>query len=228
MRKHIESERKHHSAVRANRKNNKSFCFSGRKQLLCIPSKSTMWNKPYTGDIESVHTGLGKNYKYSPIFKHPIAEAYVELTGDRRKDYLLAEQATNIKHIPGETVWHHAWKTQNGKYLMQLVELKEHQKTCPHAGGFKKWKDEHGIRNRQLTQFVSTHSREMMDGYSFGRTISGSTVGLRIRKTVDIKRLSICGFDACGNAYYRSRETGKLYFYDHEYDRLIPMKRMSR
>ena len=84
-------------------------------------------------------TGLSGAFKTSPIFLDSIADVRIELTGFRRKDYLLAEEVANIRHTPKVTVWHHAWDEINGLYRMQLVDFIEHKKTCPHAGGCKLW-----------------------------------------------------------------------------------------
>ena len=88
---------------------------------------------------DGADTNLNGCWKYSPLFKHPYADDYISLTGKRQKDYREIEKITNSKHIPGKSVWHHVWEEKYGKYRMRLVDLSLHQKTCPHAGGCKKW-----------------------------------------------------------------------------------------
>ena len=90
-------------------------------------------------NIDNVVTGLGGNFRYSPIFKNAVADTFIELTGYRNKDYKIAEAKTGKGHTPKVTVWHHAWQEKDGLYRMQLVDFSEHKKTYPHAGGCKLW-----------------------------------------------------------------------------------------
>lgn len=67
-----------------------------------------MWAKPYNVPqiIETIDTGLPKQFKYSPLFKQPAVKADVdiELTGFRTRDYKAAERASGITHTPDSTV----------------------------------------------------------------------------------------------------------------------------
>lgn len=74
------------------------------------------WAKPYNDpNIKDIPTGLGRGFRYSPIFKNSIVDTMVKLTGYRSKDYAIAETQTGKKHIPKVTVWHHAWHEENGR-----------------------------------------------------------------------------------------------------------------
>ena len=140
--------------------------------LIKYYSRATMQAKPYadTDEIETIDTGLGKQWRYSPLFKKPFAETYIGLTGSRIKDYRLAEANTGQKHIPGTTVWHHVWAKDNqGNYRMQLVTTVAHQKTCPHAGGCKLWSIEH---NKIYKAYGTIYVSETLHG----KVIAGKVI----------------------------------------------------
>lgn len=192
------------------------------------------WARPYANpDIIDVYTGLGKGFKYSPIFKKCIAETMVKLTGYREKDYVIAELQTGKKHTPKVSVWHHAWDEKKGLYRMQLVDFSVHKKTCPHAGGCKLWllnnqkgKNAMYRANGRLKgnvdcyldvpHFYSIESNErnyFQKGY-----VSKKTLSL-------VKRKGIClvGVDMYGNLIYQNDKS--TYFWDHEQDILILIKK---
>lgn len=186
------------------------------------------WAKPYDNpNIQTVFTGLSGAFKTSPIFLDSIADVRIELTGFRRKDYLLAEEVANIRHTPKVTVWHHAWDEINGLYRMQLVDFIEHKKTCPHAGGCKLWmnKNKGTYRYTQLrekygnyTDFSTIYSinLEEIDCYERGY------VDKRMLSIIRRKNARLVGMDVYGNLIYKNRKT--TYFWDHEQDTLIPIK----
>ena len=61
--------------------------------------------KPYPPDrFDSIPTGLGGNFTYSPVFKFSKANVLVELTGSLKKNYQIAERVSGKKHIPKVTV----------------------------------------------------------------------------------------------------------------------------
>lgn len=195
------------------------------------------WAKPYNDpNIKNVDTGLGKGFKYSPIFIKCFAETMIELTGYRSKDYVIAEKKTQTKHIPKVTVWHHAWDEKDGKYLMQLVDFEEHKKTCPHAGGCKLWLQNtkkklryssynaiHSSKNSgdysDLPSFYSVESTESdfyQKGYVSKRTLS----------VIGKKKAQLVGVDMYGNLLYKNAKN--LYFWDHESDSLVLLNRIKR
>lgn len=195
------------------------------------------WAKPYNdSNIKNVDTGLGKGFKYSPIFIKCFAETMIELTGYRSKDYVIAEKKTQTKHIPKVTVWHHAWDEKDGKYLMQLVDFEEHKKTCPHAGGCKLWLQNtkkklryssynaiHSSKNSgdysDLPSFYSVESTESdfyQKGYVSKRTLS----------VIGKKKAQLVGVDMYGNLLYKNAKN--LYFWDHESDSLVLLNRIKR
>ena len=195
------------------------------------------WAKPYNDpNIINVPTGLGRGFKYSPIFKKCIADTMVELTGYRRKDYVIAEAQTGKEHTPRVTVWHHAWEEKNGKYRMQLVDFEEHKKTCPHAGGCKLWLQNTKKRSKYLSHnaiYSSQNSGDYSDLPSFYSVestesnfyqkgyVSKSTLSV-IRK----KKAQLVGVDMYGNLLYKNAKN--LYFWDHESDSLILLNRRKR
>ncbi len=126
-----------------------------------------------TAEIESIDTGLKRQWRYSPLFKNPLANADIKLTGSRRKDYKLAEADSGLVHVPGNTVWHHTWKKDaSGKCRMQLVDSTLHIKTCPHAGGCRRWEIEHNIRYKAYKSYGGIYVNENL----LGNTIMGNTV----------------------------------------------------
>lgn len=194
---------------------------------------------PDTAKISSIYTGLSKQWKYSPLFIYPISETYVELTGSRKKDYILAESKTNTKHIPGLTVWHHVWeKKPNGEYRMQLVDISLHQATCPHAGGCKLWSIENNKKYKSHGGvYVSDHlngckycgkmvykSGEIRIGqenppyydfaidYIFEHEQNVCRLGKRFSSK---KKFTVWGLDPYGNTFFADTR-GDLYFFDHE------------
>lgn len=191
------------------------------------------WARPYNDpNIIDVFTGLDRGFKYSPIFRNCVADTMVELTGYRRKDYVIAENQTGKEHIPKVTVWHHAWDEKNGKYRMQLVDFVEHKKTCPHAGGCKLWlintkkKSKYAIyrkscnesnqgRYSDLTMIYPVENGERafyQNGYVSKKTLA----------VCDRKRIKLVGVDVYGNLLYKNEK--HTYFWDHEFDLLIPVK----
>lgn len=189
------------------------------------------WAKPYTdSNIDNVATGLGGNFRYSPIFKNVIADTFIELTGYRNKDYKLAEANTGKKHTPKVTVWHHVWQEEKGLYRMQLVDFVEHKKTCPHAGGCKLWilntqkkKKYAAYRNgsdkggyTDLSEFYDIDSNDRnyyQKGYVSKKTLS----------VLGRKKAKLVGIDVYGNLLYKNGST--TYFWDHESDILISVGR---
>jgi filamentous hemagglutinin len=61
---------------------------------------------------------------------YAIAEVDIKYTGNRNKDYKLANEAAGIKVKPGDYSWHHH---ENGR-TMQLVPRDLHQ-AVRHTGG---------------------------------------------------------------------------------------------
>lgn len=189
------------------------------------------WTKPYNDpNIDNVVTGLSGNFRYSPIFRNAIADTFIELSGYRSRDYMIAEAKTGKLHTPKVTVWHHAWQEKDGLYRMQLVDFSEHKKTCPHAGGCKLWvlnthkkKKYAAYRNRtgsgnytDIPEFYVIESNERnyyQRGYVSKKTLS----------IADRKKAKLVGIDVYGNLLYKSRNT--TYFWDHECDIFIPIGR---
>jgi hypothetical protein len=204
---------------------------------------------PYvnTAEIETIDTHLKHQWRYSPLFIHPYADTDIFLTGSRRNDYKLAEATTGVKHIPGSTVWHHAWmKDKLGKYKMQLVNCSKHQKTCPHAGGCKLWT----IENKKV--YRSNGNVYVNEGI-LGKTIRSKTVyrvgeirtgkmtqqyedyiidfifnhnrihTLRMdassNSNLPTKSVGLWGLDSYGNLFLVDAR-GQLYFFDHETGKL--------
>lgn len=220
-----------------------------------LPNHDThavMQAHPYadTEEIETIDTGLAKQWKFSPLFKNPLAETDIRLTGSRIKDYKLAELNAGQTHIPGVTVWHHAWrKDRFGNYRMQLVSFSAHQKTCPHAGGCKLWTIEHHkIYKAQGPVHVSEAlSAKTIAGKKIYRTgtirngVNSSSysdyfidyifeeenplhIETKICKGSFHKReplaSRIWGLDPYGNLFL-SNDNGQLFFYDHETRKLF-------
>lgn len=166
------------------------------------------WARPYANpDIIEVYTGLGKGFKYSPIFKKCIAETMVKLTGYREKDYVIAELQTGKKHTPKVSVWHHAgecklWllNNQKGKYAMYR------------ANGRSKGNVDFYL---DVPHFYSIESNER--NYYQKDYVSKKTLSL-------VKRKGICliGVDMYGNLIYQNDKS--TYFWDHEQDILIRIK----
>ena len=190
------------------------------------------WSKPYNDpNIESGNTGLDGKFKYSPVFVDSIVDTMVELTGYRKKDYIIAEEQTGKKHMAGRTVWHHAWNEKDGKYLMQLVDFEEHKKTCPHAGGCKLWLLNKGYKLQYAIH--KKYNRKNTGNYSdkshFYR-INESEIGFYqkgyvSRKTLSIvrrKKIALYGTDVYGNLLYGNAK--KLFFWDHENDVLTRIR----
>lgn len=192
-------------------------------------SEMYAWAKPYNDpNIEDVYTGLGGNFKYSPIFKNSIADTMVALTGYRNKDYVIAEAQVGKKHTPCVTVWHHAWQEKNGLYRMQLVDFDTHKKTCPHAGGCKLWllntkkKSKYNSYRRSdkggdYTDITTYYSIQASDRNYYQR----GYVSKRTLSCIRRKKLKLVGIDIYGNLIYESRK-GK-YFWDHESDCLMSL-----
>lgn len=207
-----------------------------RRQLIngnvVIRSKrqTTTWAKPYNDpNIINAITGLGGNFEYSPIFMKCATDTWVELTGYRRKDYIIAEDQTGKKHQPKVTVWHHAWDEKDGKYRMQLVDFVEHKKTCPHAGGCKLWL----TNTEKRSKYASSKQKENYGNYSDlspfypieSAEINFYQKGYVSKKTmtaVKRKKAKLCGVDVYGNLLYKNCRN--IYFWDHESDLLILIK----
>lgn len=57
---------------------------SNRRIMVKATVEMYAWAKPYTdSNIDNVVTGLGGNFRYSPIFKNTVADTFIELTGYR-------------------------------------------------------------------------------------------------------------------------------------------------
>lgn len=206
---------------------------------------------PYvnTTEIETIDTLLKHQWRYSPLFRHPYADTDIALTGSRRDDYKLAEAVAGVKHIPGSTVWHHAWrKDKFGKYKMQLVDYSIHQKTCPHAGGCKLWTIENNKIYRSCGDVYVNKSmlgKNIMSKtvYKVGEIRTGITsrtyedfiidhifnyhnsthtlrMGVSCSSRVRRKFSRVWGLDPYGNLFL-SDDRGQLYFFDHETGKLI-------
>lgn len=191
------------------------------------------WAKPYSDpNIINVDTGLGKSFRYSPIFKNCIADTMVKLTGYRKKDYVIAEDQTGEKHVPRVTVWHHVWEEKDGMYRMQLVNFDDHKKTCPHAGGCKLWLLNTKGRSRYLKHRKNIMKNQMgnyTDLSEFYPVESGERAfyqkGYVSKRTLSVcyrKGIKLVGIDAYGNLLYQNGK--KSYFWDHESDSLRLVK----
>ena len=206
-----------------------------------------MWARPYDvlEDVDSIHTGLGKQFEYSPSFRNNITSVFVYLTGKRKDDYRLAETKAGIVHSPGETVWHHVWRTNvKGEYEMQLVDYQLHQKTCPHAGGVKLW----SMRQGNIKRYTNRNSNIIISDRNYGKKLYNKTINrtgyiramTRLKETDDYvidyifdndahpsvkncKALAhkkkagfkLWGIDPYGNWFLKNRK-GKIYFLNHE------------
>lgn len=209
---------------------------------------------PYanTAEIKTIDTHLKHKWRYSPLFIHPYADTDITLTGSRRNDYKLAEANTGAKHIPGSTVWHHAWmKDKLGKYKMQLVDYSIHKKTCPHAGGCKLWTIENNkvyrssggvyvnesmlgkaIRSKTIynvggirTGITSRPYEDFIIDYVFNNRNSMNTLNkvASYRSNIRGKSLREWGLDPYGNLFLADAR-GQLYFFDHEMGMLISIE----
>ncbi|MBG6130615.1 RHS repeat-associated protein/uncharacterized repeat protein (TIGR01451 family) [Aquimarina sp. EL_43] len=65
----------------------------------------------------------------------------IELTGSRKADYKVANEAAGLEAKPDGYTWHHLddFDPSTGKATMQLVKTKIHQKSVPHSGGVKQY-----------------------------------------------------------------------------------------
>lgn len=188
------------------------------------------WAKPYNDpNIDTVPTGLSKQFRYSPIFRNAVADTMVKLTGYRRKDYIIAEQQTGIKHTPTVTVWHHAWDENNGLYRMQLVDFDTHKKSCPHAGGCKLWLLNNNINGSYRSHRRINETGNYTDVATFyeidARDRNDFQKGYVSKKTCSLvrkKHIQLRGVDMYGNLLYANSKGA--YLWDHESDSLIPLK----
>ncbi len=137
---------------------------------------------PYTEeDIINIDTGLAKQFRHSPKFKNVIAETKIKLTGSRRKDYLLAESQTNSIHTPNVTVWHHVWEVdENGYYTMQLISMKRHSKTFPHAGGVKLWLLNNQSKSKYACKYNSYGEIYINENQKMSTTTGAKTIHTRL------------------------------------------------
>ncbi len=204
---------------------------SNRRIMVKATAEMYAWAKPYTdSNINNVVTGLGGNFRYSPIFKNTVADTFIELTGYRNKDYKIAEAKTGKGHTPKVTVWHHAWQEKDGLYRMQLVDFSEHKKTCPHAGGCKLWIMNTHKKKKYAAYRRGTSQGDYTDIPDYYEIDSGDRNyyqrGYVSKKTLSIanrKKAKLVGIDMYGNLFYKSMNT--TYFWDHECDILIPIGR---
>ena len=188
-----------------------------------------LWAKPYDRNTaSSIDTGLKGNFKYSPFFvnDHVIASTIITLTGSRRKDYIIAEKLTGIIHKPGETVWHHTWPVnKDDQCLMQLVAVRTHQKSFPHAGGCRNWQSK---MNRRYVSATVSATKDNYEDYELDFKFNNSRIKYRynkgLRSKMYRKNLKIFGLDAYGNIYFKNSR-GLLYVWDHETNCLIPQSR---
>jgi hypothetical protein len=203
------------------------------KYTLYAQTSIEAWAKPYDDKFfKNVQTRLGKQFEFSPIFKNPIADTWVELTGYRRKDYIIAEKQTGTMHTPGLTVWHHAWDVNNnGKYRMQLVDFDLHKKTYPHAGGCRLWQNNQHKVKRYASSYRLT---KRYTDYQIDYEIDGPQhdyyqrgyMSKRIMQLTKAKGLKLVGMDAYGNLFYETHNR-QVYIYDHEYDTLVSLGKMG-
>lgn len=107
------------------------------------------WSNPYeqdprlANDVRSIATGRERPFCYSPWFlPHVvIAQADITMTGNRPRDYRLAEAASGVTRAEKQ-VWHHVFMppgTPRNRCTMQLVPEQQHKDTVPHVGGFNQW-----------------------------------------------------------------------------------------
>lgn len=210
-----------------------SRCRKNHNNVLKMPqikAEVFAWAKPYNDpNIDDVFTGLGKQFRYSPIFKNAIADTMVKLTGCRGKDYIIAEQQTGTKHTPRVTVWHHAWEENNGLYRMQLVDFDTHKKSCPHAGGCRLWLQKQKRNGRyksnnktketgNYADFTSFYLIDAYNQYDF----QDNYVSKRTCSIAKRKHIQLIGVDMYGNLLYTNGK--RTYLWDHESDKLILLR----
>lgn len=216
-------------------------------------SSLAMQAQPYkdASEIASIDTKLKHQWKYSPLFKNPLVESNLKLTGYRKKDYVLAETITGCLHVPGVTVWHHAWlKDSLGNYRMQLVDFSRHQNTCPHAGGCKLWSIEHKTIYKSYgtvylseallgkvvmgkTVYKTGHIRTIQNSFPYSDYVIDYIfnseedfpvvpVHMYSRRKALSTSLRAWGLDPYGNIFL-SNAKGDLYFFDHEVEILASL-----
>lgn len=209
--------------------------YTRKNTMIEINREIYSWAKPYDDpNIINVSTGLGRGFEYSPIFIKCIADTMVELTGYRRKDYIIAEDQTQTKHVPGISVWHHAWEEKDGKYRMQLVDFQEHKKTCPHAGGCKLWL----LNTKKRKKYAAYKNRRIQDDYGNYSDVTlvypiksserafyqNGYVSKKTKTDIGRKKARLWGVDIYGNLLYKNAKN--MYFWNHESDELLLIKKV--
>lgn len=108
----------------ANRVENSVGLINGRKPL-------------YSHMAGKVHNGVPYKKDGFPDFKKFMThEIDIKVTGNRQKDFAIANSRFGFKETPAGYTWHHH---ENGR-TMQLVEKAAH-KAAPHSGGISRYKE---------------------------------------------------------------------------------------
>lgn len=110
---------------------------------MSIVGHAAPYGPPAFIGVNSILTGLGGAFQYSPSFTAAIRTSVIVMTGHRGQDYTAAE--AGVPRAAGQT-WHHVYNYSpaNGTCTMQLVSTAFHQQTCPHAGACKQYSQAHG------------------------------------------------------------------------------------
>ncbi len=96
------------------------------------------------------HTFVGTKYLY-PAAEGQQSVVRIGLTGSRRADQKLANEAGGFAETPKGYRWHHVddFNPQSGMNSLELVDKEAHNATLPHTGSVAQYEKHHGARYKR-------------------------------------------------------------------------------
>jgi hypothetical protein len=103
------------------------------------------------------YAGIGTTVNGGPTFAatehlYPAVQEQrsvvnIPLTGSYRKDFALANKEGKFAETPDGYMWHHVddFNPQTGKATFELIDVKAHNATRPHAGSVAQYAKHHGV-----------------------------------------------------------------------------------
>jgi hypothetical protein len=116
---------------------------------------------PASRAADKGHLGIGTTTNGGPTFAgtahlYPAEQGRrsvvkIKLTGSRRNDYDLANEAGGFTGMPKGHMWHHVddFDPQTGMASLELIDKDAHRATTPHTGSVAQYEKFHGVRYRR-------------------------------------------------------------------------------
>jgi len=116
---------------------------------------------PASRAAEKGYSGIGTTLNGGPTFAgtdhlYPARQGQqsvvrIGLTGSRRTDEELANEAGGFAETPEGYAWHHVddFNPQSGMSSLELIDKEAHKATYPHTGSVAQYEKHHGVRYKR-------------------------------------------------------------------------------